>query len=41
MTRDHRRVDAELVQEVLPDEPGFLREVVERAVQRILKAAMA
>jgi transposase-like protein len=41
MARDHRRVDAELVQEVLPDDPGFLSEVVERAVQRILKAEMA
>jgi transposase-like protein len=40
MAKDHRRVDAELVQEVLLDDPGFLREVVERAVQQILEAEM-
>jgi putative transposase len=40
MTKDHRRSDAELVQEVVLDDPGFLREVVERAVQRILEAEM-
>ena len=40
MTKDHRRVDAELVQEVLLDEPGFLREIVERVVQQILEAEM-
>ena len=41
MTTDHRRrVDAELVQEVLLDEPGFLREIVERVVQQILEAEM-
>jgi hypothetical protein len=32
MAKDHRRVDAELVQEVLLDDPGFLREIVERVV---------
>lgn len=40
MAKDHRRVDAQLVQEVLLDDPGFLREVVERAVQHILEAEM-
>ncbi len=40
MATDHRRVEAELVQEVLLDDPGFLREVVERAVQQILEAEM-
>src|SRR3712207_6022537 len=40
MAKDHRRLDAELVQEVLLDDPGFLREVVERVVQRILEAEM-
>ena len=40
MAHDHRRLDAGLVQEVLLDDPGFLREVVERAVQRILQTEM-
>jgi len=40
MAKDHRRVDAELVQEVLLDDPSFLRELVERAVQQILEAEM-
>jgi putative transposase len=40
MTTDHRRVDAELVQEVLLDDSGFLREIVERVVQQILEAEM-
>jgi putative transposase len=40
MAKDHRRLDAELVQEVLLDDPGFLRELVERAVQQILEAEM-
>ncbi len=29
MTEDHRRPDVEPAQEVLLDEPGFLREIVE------------
>jgi putative transposase len=41
MTTDHRRVDAELVQEVLLDDPGFLRDIVERVVQQILEAEMS
>ena len=40
MTKDHRRVDAELVQEVLLDDSGFLSEIVERVVQQILEAEM-
>ena len=40
MATDHRRLDAQLVQEVLLDNPGFLREIVERAVQQILEAEM-
>jgi len=40
MAKDHRRVDAQLVQEVLLDDPGFLREVLERALQQILEAEM-
>lgn len=40
MAKDHRRVDAELVQEVLLDNPGFLREIVEIVVQQVLEAEM-
>jgi putative transposase len=40
MAKDHRRLDAELVQEVLLDNPGFLREIVERVVQQLLEAEM-
>ena len=40
MAKDHSRLDAELVQEVLLDDPGFLRELVQRAVQQILEAEM-
>lgn len=40
MTKDHRRADAELVQEVLMDDPNFLREIVERVVQQVLEAEM-
>lgn len=40
MTKDHRRLDTELVQEVLLDDPGFLREIVERVVQQLLEAEM-
>jgi len=40
MAKDHRRLDAESVQGVLLDDPGFLREIVERAVQQILEAEM-
>jgi putative transposase len=40
MAKDHRKLDAQLVQEVLLDDPGFIREIVERAVQQILEAEM-
>ena len=40
MAKDHRRMDAQLVQEVLLDDPSFLREIVERVVQQILEAEM-
>jgi putative transposase len=40
MAKDHRRLDAQLVQEVLLDNPGFLREIVERVVQQLLEAEM-
>jgi putative transposase len=41
MATDHRRVDAKLVQEVLLDDSGFLREIVERVVQQLLEAEMS
>jgi transposase-like protein len=40
MAKDHRRVDTELVQEALLDDPAFLREICERVVQEILEAEM-
>lgn len=40
MATEHRKVDAHSVQEVLLDDPSFLREVLERAVQQILEAEM-
>ncbi len=40
MAKDHRRVGEELVQGILLDDPGFLRELVERVVQQILEAEM-
>ncbi len=40
MTEDHRRVDAQLTQEVLLDDPSFLRTIVERVVQELLEAEM-
>jgi putative transposase len=40
MATDHRRVGEELVQGVLLDDPGFLREVVERVIQQVLEAEM-
>jgi putative transposase len=41
MTQDHRRVDAQMTQEVLLDDPSFLREIVERVVQQLLEAEMS
>ena len=40
MTKDHRRVQAQTTQEVLLDDPSFLREIVERVVQQILEVEM-
>src|SRR5680860_1396468 len=40
MANDHRRADAELVQGALLDDPGFLKEIVERVVQELLEAEM-
>jgi transposase-like protein len=41
MAKDHRRTDAESVQGAfLLDEPGFLREIVQRVVQEMLEAEM-
>ncbi len=38
MAKDHRRTDAELAQGTLLDDPGFLREIVERVLQEVLEA---
>jgi transposase-like protein len=40
MTKDHRRPDAEVAQGVLLDDPGFLKEMVERVLQEVLEAEM-
>ncbi len=40
MTTDHRRVDVQMAQVVLLDDPGFLHEIVERVVQQILETEM-
>ena len=40
MAQDHRRPVEEIVQEVLLDDPGFLREIVERVLQELLEAQM-
>lgn len=40
MTEDNRRPDMELAQEVLLNDPGFLREIVERVLQELLEAEM-
>ena len=40
MTEDHRRPDMELAQGVLLNDPGFLREIVERVLQELLEAEM-
>jgi putative transposase len=41
MANHHRRADKELVQQVLIDDPEFLRKIVERALQQILEAEIA
>ena len=40
MAEDHRRSAEELLQEVLLDEPDFLRQIVERVLQEMLEAEM-
>src|SRR3954469_3854160 len=40
MTKDHRRVDEHMAQEILLDDPAFLHEIVERVVQQVLEAEM-
>ncbi len=38
MADHHRRADKELVQQILPDDPEFLRRIVERTLQQLLEA---
>jgi len=38
MAEDHRRSDVQIVQQALTDDPSFLKEIVQRALQRILEA---
>ena len=38
MADHHRRADKELVQQILIDDPRFLRHIVERTLQRLLEA---
>jgi len=40
MAEDHRRPVEEIAQGVLLDDPGFLREIVERVLQELLEAEM-
>ena len=40
MAKDHRRLAEEVVQEVLLDDPGFLRQIVERVIQELLEDEM-
>jgi putative transposase len=40
MTKDHPRVDAQMAQDILLDDPAFLREIVEKVVQQLLEAEM-
>jgi putative transposase len=40
MTTDHRRLDAQMAQGILVDDPNFLREIVERVLQELLEAEM-
>lgn len=40
MTEVHRRTDTRMAQGILLDEPDFLREIVERVLQELLKAEM-
>jgi transposase-like protein len=40
MARDHRKVGEEPVQGVLLNDPGFLKEIVERMLRQVLEAQM-
>ncbi len=40
MTNDHRRLDAQMAQGILLDDPDFLHEIVERVLQELLEAEM-
>src|SRR5919202_2254938 len=40
MTKDHRRPEARVAQGTLLDDPGFLKEIVERVLQELLEAEM-
>lgn len=40
MAEDHRKLEKELAQEVLLDDPGFLKEIVRRILQELLEMEM-
>jgi putative transposase len=40
MANDHRRMAEEVAQGILLDDPGFLKEIVERVLQELLEAEM-
>jgi putative transposase len=40
MTHDHRRTNTQMAQEVLLDDAGFLKEVLQRVLQELLEAEM-
>jgi putative transposase len=40
MANDHRRLDAQMAQGILLDDPDFLHEIVERVLQELLEAEM-
>ena len=40
MAKDHRKVSEQLTQEILLEDPNFLREIVERMLQEMLEAEM-
>jgi transposase-like protein len=40
MATDHRKVSEQLTQEILLEDPNFLREIVERVLQEMLEAEM-
>jgi transposase-like protein len=40
MAKDHRKVSEQLTQEILLEDPNFLREIVERVLQEMLEAEM-